>query len=83
MPFDENVHTSTSHYEREVVKETARRMRATDENSNMLLSGVLQNLKRSGVTESGMLPKEVTEVFGNVGPFVSKAHRDLPSSAHK
>lgn len=41
MPYDEEVHTSNSHYERDVAKETARRMHATDGNFNMLLSGVL------------------------------------------
>lgn len=71
MTYDEDVHTSKAHYEREVVKETKRRMSATDVNSNLILCIVLQNLKHSGVTQAGQVPTAASDVFGKTAPFVS------------
>lgn len=57
MPFDRATYVTVANYEAFILSEVSRRMQSTELNGSALMSGVIQSLKRDGVTAPGVIPK--------------------------
>lgn len=55
IPFDRTTYVTMANYEAFVVGEVANRLKSSSMNGSELLSGVIQSLKRDGVTVPGIL----------------------------
>lgn len=69
MPYDSEKYRSLAHYEREVVVETDRRLKATNRSGSQLLQGAMQTLRTTNVDSPGELPVEYATVITEEDPM--------------
>lgn len=65
MPYRRDKYNSLAHYEREVVVQTEKRLKATTRHESQLLSASVHTLKKAGAPSPGELPKEPEVVVLN------------------